>query len=262
VTTGDLLLRAWDVGTVTPAVSAVALAWYFLRYQARAGRRALLFCAAVLVFFVSQASPIGVLARGYLFSAHMLQHLLLLLVLPPLVYLGLPQESGMTPAAGTSPRLLLTWLSGVSAMWIWHAPTLCNAAASSRGVQVVQTMSLVVMGLAFFRPVLSAQPVDRVHPLGAVIYLFAACIACSVLGIIVTLSPVQVCTAYVHPSDVLGVMPLLRDSWGLTCKADQEVGGLLMWVPACILYAFMILAALARFYAEDAHRPEPVRGAP
>jgi putative membrane protein len=262
VTTSDLLVSAWDVGPMTLGLSAVAVAFYVYRYRTRAGRHAAFFGAAVLVFFLSQASPIGVLAQGYLFSAHMLQHLLLVLVVPPLVYLGLPRESGSPAPGSSSPRLVLTWLSGVSAMWVWHAPTLCNAAASSRSVQAVQTISLVVMGLAFFRPVLAPRPADRMQPLGAVLYLFGACIACSVLGIIVTLSPVQVCSAYVHPNDVLGVMPLLRDSWGLTCKADQEVGGLLMWVPACILYAFMILAALARFYAEDAARPEPIRGAP
>ena len=84
------------------------------------------------------------------------------------------------------------------------------------------------------------------------LYLFAACVACTVLGILVTLSPVQVCTAYAHPSDTLGALPLLRDGWGLTCKADQEIGGLMMWVPACFVYASAILATLGGYYGDEA----------
>jgi cytochrome c oxidase assembly factor CtaG len=97
--------------------------------------------------------------------------------------------------------------------------------------------------------------------LAGVLYLFAACVACTVLGIVVTFSPVEVCSAYMHPVDALGVVPLLRDGWGMSCKADQELGGLLMWVPACLVYAGAILATLGRYYGEERPSLEAAGGA-
>jgi putative membrane protein len=260
LTTRELLLSAWDPGVLVPLACAVALSWYGLRYRGRISGRAGFFALGVLVFFVALASPIGVLARGYLFSAHMLQHLLLMLAVPPLVLVGLPRERDAHGSSVTTERQgsgsVAAWVAGVGAMWIWHERTLCNAAAEHASVQAIQTVSLVVMGLAFWRPVLSPRAADRTEPLTTVAYLFSACIACTILGIIVTLSPVEVCTAYLHPVDTLGALPLLRDGWGLSCKADQEIGGLMMWVPTCFVYAAAILATLGRYYADE--RPSPV----
>jgi putative membrane protein len=262
LTSSELLLSAWAPGVVVPVACASALSLYALHYRRRLQPRAGLFVLAVSLFFVALASPIGVLARGVLFSAHMLQHLLLVLAVPPLVLLGLPREpDAAAPRPSDSVGTGGAWLAGVGAMWIWHARTLCNAAAVSTSVQAVQTISLVVMGLAFWRPILAPRHSDRLPPFTAMIYLFAACIACTILGIIVTLSPVEVCSAYSHPVDALGALPLLRDGWGLTCKADQELGGLLMWVPACLVYAAAILATLGRYYGQE-HAPRPARLTP
>jgi cytochrome c oxidase assembly factor CtaG len=123
-------------------------------------------------------------------------------------------------------------------------------------VQGLQTVSLVVMGFAFWRPVLAPRTAHRLPAFAAIAYLFAACVACTVLGILVTFSPVEICSAYAHPVDALGALPLLRDGWGLSCKVDQEIGGLLMWVPTCFVYAGAILATLGRYYAEE-QSPSP-----
>jgi putative membrane protein len=53
----------------------------------------------------------------------------------------------------------------------------------------------------------------------------------------------------------MGVLPLLRDEWGLTPAADQQLGGLMMWVPACVVYGAAILATLARYYREEGVSP-------
>jgi cytochrome c oxidase assembly factor CtaG len=257
MTTTELLVSAWDRGVLVPLLCLSALGAYGVKLRGRHDTRALFFLAAVVLFFLALASPIGVLARGILFSAHMLQHLILVLAVPPLVLLALPRTADEAPVRPMEPLGTTgAWLAGVGAMWIWHARILCNAAATIPWVQGFQTASLLVMGLAFWRPIVASRHADRLPPLAAMLYLFAACVACTVLGILVTLSPVQVCTAYAHPSDTLGALPLLRDGWGLTCKADQEIGGLLMWVPSCLVYAFAILAALGRYYAEG--RPAAV----
>jgi cytochrome c oxidase assembly factor CtaG len=190
----------------------------------------------------------------------MLQHLLLMLAVPPLVLLGLPRErDSARPREWTAVAYGGAWLAGVGSMWIWHARTLCNAAAVSTTVQWFQTGSLIVMGLAFWRPILAARLSDRLPTFAGVLYLFAACVGCTILGIVVTLSPVEVCSAYMHPVDSLGALPLLRDGWGLSHQADQEIGGLMMWVPACLVYAAAILATLGRYYGEE-NRAHAVTG--
>jgi cytochrome c oxidase assembly factor CtaG len=260
VTTTQLLLSAWEPGLAVPATCVVALGAYTIHARGRLSGRAALFVLAVALFFLALASPIGVLSRGYLFSAHMLQHLLLVLAVPPLALLGLPREDEASlPRERFGP--VGAWVSGIGAMWIWHAKPLCNAAAVSSSVQAVQTVSLVVMGLMFWRPIVAPQRSRRLEPLAAALYLFSACIACTILGVVVTLSPVEVCSAYMHPADPLDVLPLLREGWGMTCKADQEIGGLLMWVPACFVYASAILATLGRYYALEGSGVHAVGGA-
>ncbi|MGH7298632.1 MAG: cytochrome c oxidase assembly protein, partial [Polyangiaceae bacterium] len=191
-----------------------------------------------------------------LFSAHMLQHLLLVLVVPPLALLGLqPVLAARAPAQiGRVGRLVMrpvvAWGLGVGAMWLWHERALCDAAAQNALVHRVQELSLLTMGTAFWMPVLAPRDEARLPPLGAVLYLFTACTACTILGILITFSPVRVCSVFAHPVDHLGVMPLVRDGWGLGPDRDQQLGGLLMWVPACLVYGVGILGALGRMFRD------------
>jgi cytochrome c oxidase assembly factor CtaG len=259
MTTGDLLCRAWQPAPVAASVGTAALVLYLWRFRWRLTGRAGLFGAAVALFWLALASPVAVLARGYLFSAHMLQHLILLLAVPILALLGLPGAA----AAGASPerpparppsgssRSFGSWLAGVGAMWLWHERSLCNLAALHPGAQAFQTVSLLAAGLLFWWPILRPRMGARLAPFPAVLYLFSACLACSVLGILITFSPIEVCSVYAHPVDRLGALPLLRRGWGLSPAVDQQVGGLMMWVPACLVYAGAILAVLARHYREE-----------
>lgn len=208
----------------------------------RGGRRSL-FVVAVVTLVVALCSPLAFLARGVLFSAHMTQHLLLVLVVPPLVLLSLPHEapsesSEETP--GFSFRTLTTWGLGVGAMWIWHAPTLCNAASTSPLTQTAQSLSLLAMGGAFFWPIFGTRAAQRLSTFGALAYLFTACVACTVLGIAITFSPVEICSVFARPSAI-------RDAWNITTKSDQEIGGLLMWVPGCLVYASCIVVMYGRY---------------
>jgi putative membrane protein len=265
VTSTDLLLTAWDADPFVIALCASASAAYGLAFRGRLRAGAGYFAAAIVVLALALASPIGVLSRGYLFSAHMLQHLLLVLVVPPLALLSLPTErpprarvpslaAPSPPSSFAVPR----WALGVGAMWLWHAPTLCDAASRSLTVHRVQTLSLIGMGAAFWWPIFAPPAQRRLAPLAAMVYLFTACVACTVLGVLVTFSPIEVCSVYAHPVDRLGALSLLREGWGLTPKTDQEIGGLMMWVPPCIGYALGMLAMLGRYYgAGDAPPPEP-----
>jgi cytochrome c oxidase assembly factor CtaG len=193
----------------------------------------------------------------------MLQHLLLVLIVPPLALLGVgPALRGRAPGrfGRLLPRPIVTWGLGVGAMWLWHEQTLCNAASQSAVVHRVQELSLLFMGTAFWWPILAPREESRLPPLAGVAYLFTACVACTLLGVLITFSPIEVCSVFAHPVDRLGVMPLVRDGWGLTAEKDQQVGGLLMWVPACLVYGVGILGVLGRLFREHPGPTESDRG--
>ncbi len=78
---------------------------------------------------------------------------------------------------------------------------------------------------------------------GAVAYLFSACLCCSLLGAFLTFAPVGLYPAYLNPPAAI--------SSGLDPKSDQQLGGLLMWVPGCFVYLTGILATVRRWYAEE-----------
>jgi putative membrane protein len=249
VTTRDLLLHAWTWRPVLAATLAATFALHFARLRLSRPWRTLALVAAGAAVVLAMASPIAALARGTLFSAHMLQHMLLSLALPPLAILALPATQNSTQIGSMTRRAppVATWAMGIGAMWIWHAKALCNAAATSDGVRALQNISLPAMGLAFWWPILAPRVDQRLPDMTAIAYLFSACVACTLLGVSITFSPVVVCSAYGHAADTLGALPLVRQ-WGLTPAVDQQLGGLLMWVPGCTAYASAILVVVARFY--------------
>src|SRR5438270_2035402 len=247
MTTYQFLTTAWRWNSILLIFCALAVAGYFLAFRRR-GRPAY-FSAALVVFLVALISPVNALADGYLFSAHMVQHIVLVLIVPAFLLLSLPQSFSLRFPLNYLAHPLIGWVAGVGAMWLWHAPTLCNAAATSRMVSAIQTTSLLIMGSIFWWQVIAPRDEQRLSPLAGIVYLFTACTACSVLGIILTFAPVSICPVYQHPVDRLGMLSRIRGQWGLTSDRDQQIGGLLMWVPMCLIYITAILAQLARWHS-------------
>ena len=255
MTTQQFLTSAWTCNIAALVFSGVALAAYLWAFNIN--RRILYLLTALAVFVLTLMSPLNALAAGYLFSAHMLQHILLLLIVPALVLMSLQRWVSLGPRSWAIANPLVGWIAGVSAMWLWHARPLCNAAVSSQLVSGLQTCSLLVLGTIFWRQILAPREEERMSPPGAVVYLFSACVACSILGILITFSPVSVCPIYAQPPvDRLGILNLIQGSWAITPEKDQQVGGLLMWVPMCLVYLSAIVAQLARWFAH------PVASAP
>ncbi len=268
MTTQQLLTSTWEWNPWVVAICAGAILMYAVRRSFHSLRKLGWLLAGVAVFYLTLASPVDALADGYLFSAHMLQHLLLLLVVPALILLSLPatsvparfQHGGWRWVNWLLRHPAATWLLGLGGMWLWHAPALCNAAVTNVWVQRLQIVSLLLMGTAFWWPIIGPWRRQWLSPLAGIAYLFSACLGCTVLGIIITFSPVEVCSIYLHPVDRLGIMPLLQGQWGLTPARDQQIGGLMMWVPACLIYFCGVCGLLARWYGEtgsETAAPEP-----
>jgi putative membrane protein len=254
MTAYQFLTTAWRWNSILLIFCALAIAGYFLAFGRR-GHPAY-FSGALVVFLLALISPLNALADGYLFSAHMVQHILLVLIVPALLLLSLPRSFSVPRSLIALTHPLIGWIAGVGAMWLWHAPALCNAATTSRAVSAVQTTSLLLMGSVFWWQVLAPRDADRLAPATGIIYLFTACTACSILGIILTFAPVSICPVYQHPVDRWGMLGTIRSGWGLTSDRDQQIGGLLMWVPMCLIYLAAILAQLARWHSDPAPQVE------
>ena len=219
------------------------------------------FIVAAATLALALASPLAAIASRYSFSAHMMQHLLLLLIVPLFAILAWPSSSipatGEVSRASNRDAIAMGWLAGVGAMWFWHVPALCNAAMQHSAVFAIQATSLVAAGAAFWWPVFRPQHQRRLPPHLAAAYLFSGCIGCSLLGIYITFSPISVCPLYASGGGSPELMRLVHQQWGLTHRLDQEVGGLLMWVPACMVYLGAILARFSGWYQVPEGRLAP-----
>lgn len=260
------LLSAWQfpLSLFIVIISLLAIyTWYHrgIRFNSSLFYLGIALAGVVLAI----ASPIGVLADGYAFTAHMLQHMILLLLIPQFFLISLfskPRPSSASPSKDAKPGLftkifkLLTypsiaWGLGVGVMWVWHIPALCNAATGIPMVWGIQTFTLLAAGAAFWFPIYGAPKAQRLAPLSGILYLFGACVGCSLLGIYIAFTPNTVCPIFMSGLDPAGIRLMLGSSWGLSYAVDQQLGGLIMWIPSCILYVGSVMALMGRWYAGE-----------
>jgi len=101
--------------------------------------------------------------------------------------------------------------------------------------------------MIFIWPVYAPVPWRRLEPLQSALYLFIACTGCTILGILITFAPASLYTGLLPGNDP-EVWELIRNSWGVSPEADQQAGGLIMWVPACIIYITNIMLILSGYF--------------
>ena len=213
---------------------------------------ALSFAGGWLALFVALVSPLHAWGR-VLFSAHMTQHEILMLVAAPLLVLARPllplmwslplnwsRRIGNTakhPLIQISWRALtiplVAWLVHAIALWSWHVPFLFEAVLHNEWVHTAQHLSFLMSALLFWWAVIHG-PQGVMGYGAAVLYVFTTSIHSGVLGALITFG-----TSVWYPS-YIG----LTSSWGLTPLEDQQLGGLIMWIPSGVLY---IVAGLALF---------------
>jgi putative membrane protein len=272
----DALWVSWNVDpwVLIPLMMALWLYGSGLRrLWARAGcgrgvsgANALAFAAghaALVVALVSPLDPLG----GTLLSAHMAQHGLLVGVAPPLLLLGRPGVAFawvLVGARTTRPFASTAWrvLGGLGCslsrplraaamhglmLWLWHAPALFEAAVGYPWLHALEHTCFFGTALLFWRAVLDARTSRRAGP--ALIAAFVTFMHSGLLGGLITLAPYPLYPAYVGRSTV----------WDLTALDDQQLAGLLMWVPLGLPYLTAGLLLASRLVC--GHRDEAaVRG--
>ena len=153
------------------------------------------------------------------------------------------------PAAG--------WIAGVAAMIAWHIPPLFNTALMNPRIAVGQQASLLLAGVWFWWPVLGPRKSERLAAIPwAALYLIAACIPCSLLGIALSFTHVGEYLPYFDPRDTLGILPLIRDTWALSPEVDQQTGGIFLWVGGCMVYTSAVMGLFIAWYNSPEVRNE------
>lgn len=258
MTAWELFESAWDWEPSVVAGSALLLTGYLAAVRFRFNRTTFLFASGVGVMLLALVSPLDTLGDDYLFSAHMLQHILLDQVAPPLFVLGLPaglaRELLSWPPADRAERILgrplLAWVLGIGTLWLWHLPVLYDATLANERIHILEHLTFLVTGTILWWPVFAPLRERRLPALAATAYLVLAGAANALLGIIFTLSSHPFYSGYAHPNDRLGALSLIRNRWGLSQLADQQLGGAFMWVIGSVIFLAAILARIVRWYQE------------
>ena len=191
------------------------------------------FGAALLVIFVSLNGPLHNLSDNYLFSAHMVQHLLLTLLFPPLLLYGIPQHVARRVAGRGWPlrvarfltRPLIAGALFIAPIVLWHVPAYYEAALRDHDLHIVQHLVFLTTAVIMWAPVLSPLPeVPRLPYPGQMVYLFLLGLPMSVTGALIALAGRVLYPFYAAAPRV----------WTLDPMADQQIGGLMMWVPGSL----------------------------
>lgn len=251
----DLMLHGWEVHPTVVVGCLALLAWYLVATPRRSPQ-VLAFVLGDTLLALSLISPVDPLGDQYLFSAHMLQHLVLILIVPPLLLLGLTPERVLqwrkhrsyrrTEAVLGKPSI--AWTSNMLMMAVWHIPSLYNAANATTAVHVLEHLTFLVTACMFWWPIFTPIEAERMSAGTAMLYLFGAAVVSTLLGILITFLPVGHYEPYLHPEDELGALHLVRDVWGISAAEDEKLAGLLMWVPGCTVYFVVMLLELGRWY--------------
>lgn len=270
MTFGTILAATWSSDPSILGGCLALLTAYLAWTRGRPVGRALAFAAGVAVLWLSQESPLHVLGERYLFSAHMVQHLLLILIVPPLLLLGLPERPTLHLLRwrwlAVSERILgrpaVAFPAAVVLLYLWHVPALYDAALVWHGLHVVEHLVFLITWCMYWWPLLAPSRRSRLGTLPAIGYLAGALVCGSILGILLTFAPGTTYPFYVDPPDPFGYGAFFRQAWGLTRQVDQQIGGLFMWVPGGIVIIAAILLLFGRWItaSDDGVGPATVQG--
>lgn len=214
------------------------------------------FAGGLVALCVALLSPLHEVAAELL-SAHMVQHMLLVLVAAPLLVLGAPvlplsvalpvawrrrvrawgRDRPLRSMRHVVTRPLVAWLLHVAVVWMWHVPSLYEAATRNEGLHAVEHASFLATALLFWWVAIPSGA--RRHLAGGtdVLFVFTGGIQSGVLGALFTFAGAPLYPAYAHTA--------LR--WGTSPLQDQQLAGLVMWIPGGLVYVLAASALLARW---------------
>ncbi len=258
----------WSVWNFEPsilipiAISVATYLWGMLNLWQHAGpgrginkRRYVSFLGALLALLVALISPLDALSE-VLFSAHMVQHLILILIVAPLLVMSdfplaflwaLPRGWAQALAyrlnrSRTFARTwqvisnpVFAWLLFATALWIWHARLLYEVALQNGAIHIGEHLAFLMAAMLFWWVLLKPTRQKHLRYGMAIPYLFTTVLHSAVLGALMTFTSqpwYPYYTALVEP-------------WGLTPLQDQQLAGLFMWIPGGIIFTLLTIGYFA-----------------
>ena len=199
------------------------------------GTRKLSFFSALFVIFAALNGPIHDLSDNYLFSGHMVQHLLLTMLMPPLMLGGVPgwmlrpllrnRVIGAVAKRITRPMACFFIFNIVIAGW--HIPALYNAAMENHDSHILEHLMFMAAAVLMWWPLMSQLPeLPRLAYPGQMLYCFLMTLPMSVVAVYITMAD---SVLYPFYSSAPRIMPL-------SPMEDQLLGGLIMWVPGGLIF--------------------------
>ncbi|HEY7834475.1 MAG TPA: cytochrome c oxidase assembly protein [Ktedonobacterales bacterium] len=256
-TASHILLTGWNFNpSVVLGILALAGLYAYgtgpLRVRRALGQpvpraRAIAFYLGLGVLAFALLSPLDELGDRYLFSMHMVQHMLLVMVVPPLLLLGTPgwliapplRRAGLLALARRLNGLLRGLLLPIIFFalfnvdfWAWHIPPLYDLTLRNESVHILEHLTFLIFATLNWLPILSPLPDDlpRLPRMAQVLYLFVSCQPMVLLGALLTFAAQPLYAPYVAAPRIFGLAPM----------ADQQLGGLIMWIPGNLVYLLVM----------------------
>lgn len=254
---GDAWWLAWHIdGPVAFNLAVIAAIYMFgvIRIWRRSGRgqgiswgRVAAFAGGLLTVWVALMSPLDTLGND-LSWVHMTQHMVLMTVAAPLMIVGSPgfvalwaiPRGGRSPAARLPRRTaigralvnaswnpLLAWGLHAAVLWGWHLPIFYEWALYDPVVHDIEHLSFFLAACLFWRIVIDHRSHLRLNAGLGVLYLFTTSLHATMLGVFMALAPRPWYAIYAGRTE----------RWMLSPLEDQQLAGLIMWMPACTIYA-------------------------
>lgn len=259
------LWTAWNLEPwlLIPLIVTVFLyMWGMRRLWRRAGtgrgitaRGRLSFLGGMLALLVALVSPLDALA-GVLFAAHMIQHMVIVLVAAPLLVMSdfglaalwaLPRRWSQAAGQGWNGSRALSglwraisspisaWFLFAAAMWLWHAPALYEAALWYEVVHDLEHLIFLLTALLFWWVLLRRTTQQHLQYGMAIPYLFTTLLHSGILGALMTFAAEPWYPYYTT----------LVEPWGLTPMQDQQLAGLIMWIPGGTVFTLLTIGYFA-----------------
>jgi cytochrome c oxidase assembly factor CtaG len=215
-------------------------------------RRAGSFFLGLFLIWAALASPLAGFDHELL-TAHMAEHLLLMTLAPPLIWLGAPiialrdglstrlvqaivQPALRLPAVQRVGKLLgqptFCWLAAAAALVVWHIPGIFTLGLQSGTWHMIEHASFIVSGLLFWWPVVQPWPSVSRPDLSIIVYLFLATLPCDVIAGLLVFGDRVFYSIYSSSSQ----------PFGLSALEDQQCAGALMWT--CVTVVYLVVGAI------------------
>lgn len=242
----------WDPTIVTGTALIVGLYLYAIgplrkRHQFEPARKGQIvaFMLGAGLMFLALVSPLDELGDSYLFSAHMVQHLFLTVVGPPLLLIGTPEwfirpivrNKALFAVARFLTYPAIAFVIFNADFFIWHAPALYNATLENQNIHILEHLTFILFGLLNWWPIFSpSKDLPRLSIGGQTLYMFASGMPIVLLGAGLTFAPPLYAPYIVAPR-----------VWGISAATDQQLGGLIMWIPVNIILIVIMSVLFLRW---------------